>query len=106
MSRQTSNNPSGFWKMILLLILAGTAVLLISPVSAEKPFVTIVAQGSPSYYWGEKVIFSGYNTDSNSTYLFITGPNLPEGGGKLTSTAGKSDQRRSRFIHRSENKTG
>jgi hypothetical protein len=71
--------------MILLLLIAGAAVLMISPVSAEKPYVTIVAQGDQSYYMGEKVIFSGMNTDSDSTYLFITGPNIPEKGGKLSS---------------------
>ncbi|MDD1687543.1 hypothetical protein [Methanoregula sp.] len=85
MSKQTSNNPFGFWKVILLLIMAGAVVLSISPVSAEKPFVTIVAKGDQSYYMGEKVVFSGMNTDSDSTYLFITGPNLAEGGGKLAS---------------------
>ena len=85
MSRQTSNSPSGSWKIILLLIMAGVVVLSISPVSAEKPLVTIVAQGDQSYYMGEKVVFSGMNTDSDSTYLFITGPNLPAGGAKLSS---------------------
>ena len=85
MSKQTSNNPYGFWKIILLLIMAGAVVLSLSPVSAEKPFVTIVAQGDQSYYMGEKVVFSGMNTDSDSTYLFIIGPNLAEGGGKLAS---------------------
>ena len=85
MAKQTCNNPFGFWKVILLLIIAGTAVLSLSPVSAEKPFVTIVAKGDQSYYMGEKVVFSGMNTDSDSTYLFITGPNLAEGGGKLAS---------------------
>ena len=85
MSKPASNNPSGSWKLILLLIIAGSAVLSLSPVSAEKPFVTIVAQGDQSYYMGEKVVFSGMNTDSDSTYLFITGPNLPDNGGKLSS---------------------
>lgn len=32
---------------------------------------------------GERVIFSGMNTGSDSTYLFITGPNLPDNGGNL-----------------------
>jgi hypothetical protein len=86
MSKQTSNNLSGFWKIFLLLIIVGAAALMISPVSAEKPYVTVVAVGSQSYYMGEKVIFSGTNTASNSTYLFITGPNLPEGGGSLSAT--------------------
>jgi len=85
MSKQTSNNPYGFWKMIFLLIMAGAVVLSFSPVSAEKPSVTIVAKGDQSYYMGEKVVFYGMNTDSDSTYLFITGPNLPDNGGKLAS---------------------
>jgi hypothetical protein len=84
MSKQTSNNPSGSWKMILLLIIVGAAALMISPVSAETG-VTIAAQGDQSYYLGEKVVFSGHNYDSDSTYLFITGPGISNGGGKLTS---------------------
>ena len=85
MSKPESNNPHGFWKMTLLLIMAGAVVLSLSPVSAEKPFVTIIAQGDQSYYHGEKVVFSGTNTGSNSTNLFITGPNLPDNGGSLAS---------------------
>jgi hypothetical protein len=65
--------------MILLLIIAGAAVLMISPVSAETG-VTIAAQGDQSYYLGEKVVFSGHNYDSDSTYLFLTGPNLQATG--------------------------
>ncbi|MGD0081202.1 MAG: hypothetical protein ABSB80_11230 [Methanoregula sp.] len=79
---QSNNNRSAFWKILLLLIMAGAAVFLISPVSAET-WVTIAAKGGQSYYLGEEVVFSGMNTDSDSTYLFITGPNLPDGGGKL-----------------------
>jgi hypothetical protein len=79
-----SNNPSWTWKMVLLLIAAGAAVLMISPVSADTG-VTIAAGGDRSYYQGEEVILSGNNYDSDSTYLFIVGPNLPDGGGKLTS---------------------
>jgi len=85
MSKPARNNPYGFWKMILLLIMAGAVVLSLSPASAEKPFVTIAAKGDQSYYMGEKVVFYGTNTDSDSTYLFITGPNLPPGGAKLSS---------------------
>ena len=85
MSKPASNNPQGFWKMALLLILAGAVVLSLSPVSAEKPLVTIVAEGDQSYYMGERVVFSGMNTDSDSTYLFINGPNLPDNGGNLAS---------------------
>jgi hypothetical protein len=91
MSKQTSNGPSGSWKMILLLIIAGAAVMMISPVSADTG-VTIAAQGDHSYYLGEKVVFTGHNYDADTTYLFMTGPGLfvtgpgiPNGGGKLTS---------------------
>jgi len=85
MSKPASNNAHGFWKLSLLLIIAGAVVLSLSPVSAEKPFVTIIAQGDQSYYNGEKVVFSGTNTVSDSTSLFITGPNLPNNGGNLAS---------------------
>jgi hypothetical protein len=91
MSKPASNDPFGSWKVILLLIVAGTAVLSVSPVSADTG-VTIAAQGDHSYYLGEKVVFSGHNYDSDTTYLFITGPGtfvtgpgIPRGGGKLTS---------------------
>ncbi len=92
MPQSVSNNPSGFWKIVLLIITAGAAVLLVSPVSANpagdpggKPVVTIIARGDGSYYLGEEAFFSGVNTDSDSTYLFMTGPNLPENGGNLAS---------------------
>jgi hypothetical protein len=84
MSKPASNDPFGSWKVILLLIVAGTAVLSLSPVSADTG-VTIAAQGDHSYYLGEKVVFSGHNYDSDTTYLFMTGPNLPATGGILTS---------------------
>ena len=84
MFKQTSNNPSGLWKMSLLLIIVGAVALMISPVSADTG-VTIAAGGGHSYYLGEKVVFSGYNYDSDSTYLLITGPGIPKSGGKLTS---------------------
>ncbi len=60
------------------------AVLSISPVSAQTG-VTIAALGDRSYYPGEEVVFSGYNYDSDSTYLFITGPDISTNGGKLSS---------------------
>lgn len=85
MSKPGTNNPHGFWKMTLLLIMAGAIVLSLSPVSAEKTLVTVAAKGDQSYYMGEKVVFYGTNTGSDSTYLFITGPNLPDNGGNLAS---------------------
>jgi len=49
----------------------------------EQGDVTITASGVGLYYLGEEVVFSGTNTDSGVTYLFLTGPNLPTGGVKL-----------------------
>jgi hypothetical protein len=64
---------------------------MISPVSAGTG-ITIDARGVHSYYLGEKVVLSGYNYDSDTTYLFMTGPTtfmdgpgIPDAGGKLTS---------------------
>jgi hypothetical protein len=47
--------------------------------------VTIAASGTRSYYQGEKVVLQGMSPDADTVYLFLTGPNLPATGGKLTS---------------------
>jgi len=52
-------------------------------VTVEKGAVTITASGDGSYYLGEEVKFSGTNTETDTVYLFITGPNLPENGGSF-----------------------
>ncbi|PWR71689.1 hypothetical protein DK846_12655 [Methanospirillum lacunae] len=57
---------------------------MISPAFAGTG-VTISADGNQSYYLGEKVVLRGQNTDSNTTYLFLTGPNRQDKGVKLTS---------------------
>ncbi|WP_292371079.1 MEMAR_RS02690 family S-layer glycoprotein [Methanoregula sp. UBA64] len=49
-------------------------------VKVEKGAVTIVAAGDQSYYLGEEIKFSGTNTESQTTYLFISGPNLGTNG--------------------------
>jgi len=54
-------------------------------VKVEKGDVTIVASGDQSYYLGEEVKISGTNSETDVTYLFITGPNLPNVGGMLKS---------------------
>jgi hypothetical protein len=64
--------------------MVGAAALMISPVSADTG-VTITANGDRSYYQGEKVVFSGKNYDSDTTYLFIEGPEIPGNGEKLTT---------------------
>ena len=52
-------------------------------VVVEKGEITVVASGDQSYYLGEEVKLSGTNTETETTYLFITGPNLPVNGGQL-----------------------
>ena len=54
-------------------------------VKVEKGAVTIVAAGDQSYYLGEEVQFSGTNTESQTTYLFISGPNLGTYGSDMRS---------------------
>ena len=85
MSKPDSKRPHAVWKLFLLCIMAGTVLLALPVSAADKPVVTVAAQGAGAYYLGEKVVLSGTNTGTGSTYLYITGPNLPESGGKLTS---------------------
>ena len=44
-----------------------------------------MAAGDQSYYLGEEVLFSGTNTESQTSYLFITGPNLNTVGAQFVS---------------------
>jgi PGF-CTERM protein len=52
---------------------------------AGKGVVTIMAAGSQSYPLGEEIQFSGTNTAGWKTYLFLTGPNLPDNGANIAS---------------------
>ncbi|HJK23173.1 MAG TPA: hypothetical protein O0X08_04735, partial [Methanocorpusculum sp.] len=52
-------------------------------VKVEKGAVTITASGDGSYSIGTEITLSGTNTDSDTVYLFITGPNLDSNGEKL-----------------------
>ncbi|MDO8871419.1 MAG: MEMAR_RS02690 family S-layer glycoprotein [Methanoregula sp.] len=52
-------------------------------VKVEKGAVTIVAAGDQSYYLGEEIKFSGTNTESYKTYMFIMGPNLQAKGSQI-----------------------
>ncbi len=47
--------------------------------------VSIVAGVPRSFYLGEQVLLSGTNTESDTVYLFMTGPNLPSSGGSLAN---------------------
>ncbi|MFA5268529.1 MAG: hypothetical protein WC379_11210 [Methanoregula sp.] len=84
MFQQVKNNRFGFAKIILLLIMSAAIALSIAPVSADTG-VTIAAGGDQSYYLGEEVYFSGSNSDSDFTYLFIVNADIPGNGRKLTS---------------------
>jgi PGF-CTERM protein len=55
-------------------------------VKVEKGAVTIVAAGDQSYYLGEEIKFSGTNTETYKTYLFLIGPNLPTNGANIATT--------------------
>jgi hypothetical protein len=79
---------------IALVAVALVVLTVIIPVSAEqnlsgnktiaeKGYVTIVAAGSQAYYLGDEIAFFGTNTDTNQTYLFVTGPNLKENGSQI-----------------------
>src|SRR5512136_738043 len=95
MSKPACNSLSQHWMMILLLFIVGAAALIISPVSADMGSpagtgsdgtVTITKPVQVKYYiWEDTVTFSGTNTDSGTTYLFITGPNLKTNGAQIQS---------------------
>jgi len=53
-------------------------------VKVEKGTVTVVAAGDQSYFLGAEIKLSGTNSETDNTYLFITGPNLPSNGGLMT----------------------
>jgi PGF-CTERM protein len=54
-------------------------------IKIEKGAVTIVAAGTQNYFLGEEVKFTGTNSETDYTYMFITGPNLPGPGGQMTN---------------------
>jgi len=55
-------------------------------VKVQKGAVTITASGDQSYYLGEEIKFSGTNTETETTWLFITGPNLNANGAQIQNT--------------------
>jgi len=60
-------------------------------VNVEKGAVTIVAAGDQSYYLGEEIKFSGTNTETYKTYLFLIGPNLPTNGAEIFGSNPRND---------------
>lgn len=53
-------------------------------VRVEEGTISITSTGTGVYYIGEEITLSGTNTDSNTVYLFLTGPNLGTNGVKLS----------------------
>ena len=53
-------------------------------VSVEQGTVTVAVPGTGAYYIGEEIILSGTSTDSDTVYLFLTGPNLATNGVRLS----------------------
>ena len=69
-------------------------------VKVEAGSVTITTSGTGTYYVGEEITLSGTNTDSGTTYLFMTGPNLPSNGINLTTgREAVKDTDRNSFTH-------
>jgi PGF-CTERM protein len=69
-------------------------------VKVEKGAVTITAAGDQSYYLGEEIKFSGTNTETQTTFLFICGPNLNTQGSTFVQSHGipiNQDPRRTRI---------
>jgi hypothetical protein len=54
-------------------------------VRVERGDVTV--SGTGVYYMGDEITISGTNTDSDTVYLFLTGPNLNTNGARLSDVA-------------------
>jgi hypothetical protein len=69
--------------MALFLVAVGLVILMaVIPVSAA-PNVAVAVNGSQNPHLGDAIEFLGVNTASDLTYLFITGPNLPDQGSQI-----------------------
>jgi hypothetical protein len=68
-------------KISILSLFLICFILFANPVMAGQ--VTITASGDQSYYRGEEITFSGTNTETETTYLFVMSPNLNNNGAQL-----------------------
>jgi hypothetical protein len=90
--RQIFLNKNRFALPALFLIILAVLVPVVSagdnPAGAgSDTAVTITRLAQVKYYiWEDTVTFSGTNTGSGTTYLFITGPNLKANGAQIQST--------------------
>jgi hypothetical protein len=55
-------------------------------VRVEESTVTIITNDTRDFYLGETLALSGTNNASQTTYLFITGPNLQQYGSRINCT--------------------
>lgn len=53
-------------------------------IAVEKGVVTLSSWPGERFYYGDDVTFSGVNSETDTVYLFMTGPDLPAGGVPLT----------------------
>ena len=69
------------------LVLAGLLIIalafMVAPVTAAMVTITTSPPMGDAYYLGDTITYSGINTESDTTYLFIRGPNLPLNGGQI-----------------------
>ena len=80
---QGSIHKLGIRTAILLVLIVGTIVVPVLGAATDTG-VTISAD-CDSCYLGEKVVLRGQNSETDSVYLFLTGPNLQETGVNLAS---------------------
>ncbi|MCK9630913.1 MAG: PGF-CTERM sorting domain-containing protein [Methanoregula sp.] len=57
----------------------------IAAIMAARPYIMVMTAGDQNYDVGETIEFFGNNTISDMTYLFITGPGLPEDGAQINN---------------------
>ena len=69
------------------LVLAGLLIIalafMMAPITAAMVTITTSPPMGDAYYLGDTITCSGINTESDTTYLFIRGPNLPLNGGQI-----------------------
>ncbi len=53
-------------------------------VTVTEGTVMIEAEGQDTFFLGDQIELTGTSSETESVYFFITGPNLPSVGGKLT----------------------
>ena len=80
--------------LILLLLLPGLFIFPVSAVNNEVAqdsgpgAVTITSAGDQPYLIGQEIQFSGVNLESDTVYLFITGPGIAPEGAPLHNPQG------------------